>query len=165
MGQSDSMEDEDEGEPRLVRDPWLAPLARPARPVALIEPDASLIQPCVLQVAKVEGEPLTWPRGARSDIRGSGREASSFWLSGVGRVEPSGAAPLRYRGTIRRACHGGRVSTARAATPAMTMRYARHAPEAYFVEDAARIAASLSGAADREAKVIRQAAVQRADSA
>jgi hypothetical protein len=47
----------------------------------------------------------------------------------------------------------------------MTMRYARHAPEAYFVEDAARIASSLSGATDREADAIRQAVVQRADSA
>jgi integrase len=51
------------------------------------------------------------------------------------------------------------------ATPAMTMRYARHAPEAYFSEDAARIASSLSGAADREADAVRQAVVQRADSA
>lgn len=31
------------------------------------------------------------------------------------------------------------------ATPAMTMRYAAHAPESYFAEDAARVAASLSG--------------------
>ena len=38
------------------------------------------------------------------------------------------------------------------ATPHMTLRYMQHAPEAYFAEDAARIAASLSGAApDREA--------------
>jgi integrase len=51
------------------------------------------------------------------------------------------------------------------ATPAMTMRYARHAPEAYFVEDAARIAASLSGATDREAEAVRRAVIQRADSA
>jgi hypothetical protein len=51
------------------------------------------------------------------------------------------------------------------ATPAMTMRYARHAPEAYFVEDASRIAASLSGAADREAEAVHQAVVQRPDSA
>jgi integrase len=51
------------------------------------------------------------------------------------------------------------------ATPAMTMRYARHAPEAYFVEDAARIAASLSGGNDREAEAVRQAVIQRADSA
>ena len=50
------------------------------------------------------------------------------------------------------------------ATPAMTLRYARHAPEAFFAEDAARIAASLSGTADREAEAIRRAAV-RADSA
>jgi integrase len=51
------------------------------------------------------------------------------------------------------------------ATPAMTMRYAGHAPEAYFSEDAARIAASLSGAVDREAAAVRQAIVQRADTA
>ncbi len=51
------------------------------------------------------------------------------------------------------------------ATPAMTMRYARHAPEAYFVEDAARIAASLSGATDRETEAVRHAVIQRADSA
>ena len=51
------------------------------------------------------------------------------------------------------------------ATPAMTMRYARHAPEAYFSEDAARIAASLSGAVDREADAVRQAVIQRADTA
>ena len=38
------------------------------------------------------------------------------------------------------------------ATPHMTLRYMKHAPEAYFDEDAALIAASLSGAApDREA--------------
>ena len=36
-------------------------------------------------------------------------------------------------------------------TPAMTFRYMNHAPENYFVEDAARVAASLSGTADREA--------------
>lgn len=47
----------------------------------------------------------------------------------------------------------------------MTMRYARHAPEAYFVEDAARIAASLSGGTDREAEAVRQAVVRRVDSA
>jgi hypothetical protein len=47
----------------------------------------------------------------------------------------------------------------------MTMRYARHAPEAYFVEDAAKIAASLSGTTDREADAVRQAVIQRADSA
>jgi integrase len=37
-------------------------------------------------------------------------------------------------------------------TPVMTLRYMRHAPENYFAEDAARVAASLSGAADREAR-------------
>jgi integrase len=31
------------------------------------------------------------------------------------------------------------------ATPTMTMRYARHAPEPYFAEDAAKIGASLGG--------------------
>jgi len=39
------------------------------------------------------------------------------------------------------------------ATPAMVMRYAAHAPEAYLDEDAARIAASLSGHGEREAQV------------
>ncbi len=33
----------------------------------------------------------------------------------------------------------------------MTLRYMKHAPENYFTEEAARVAASLSGAADREA--------------
>lgn len=47
----------------------------------------------------------------------------------------------------------------------MTMRYARHAPEAYFAEDAARLAASLSGASDREAEAVRKAVIHRADSA
>jgi hypothetical protein len=47
----------------------------------------------------------------------------------------------------------------------MTMRYARHAPEAYFAEDAARIAASLSGATDPEAAAVCKAVIQRADSA
>jgi hypothetical protein len=42
----------------------------------------------------------------------------------------------------------------------MTMRYARHAPEAYFAEDAAKIASSLSGATDREAEAVRKAVVQ-----
>jgi integrase len=37
------------------------------------------------------------------------------------------------------------------ATPMMTLRYMRHAPENYFAADAARLAASLSGIADREA--------------
>jgi integrase len=50
-------------------------------------------------------------------------------------------------------------------TPAMTMRYARHSPEAYFAEDAARLSASLSGATDKEAEAVRQAVIQRADSA
>ena len=50
------------------------------------------------------------------------------------------------------------------ATPAMTMRYARHAGEGYFAEDAARIAASLSGTADREVEAVRRAVV-RADTA
>ena len=36
------------------------------------------------------------------------------------------------------------------ATVAMAMRYMKHAPEAYFVEDAARVAGSLTGARDRE---------------
>lgn len=48
------------------------------------------------------------------------------------------------------------------ATPAMTMRYARHAPEAYFAEDAAKSGASLSGAVDREAEAVRRAVIQRA---
>ena len=30
------------------------------------------------------------------------------------------------------------------------MRYMKHAPEAYFAEDAARVAGSLTGARDRE---------------
>ena len=32
------------------------------------------------------------------------------------------------------------------ASPVMTMRYMKHAPESYFAEDAARVAASLQGA-------------------
>ncbi|PYP22209.1 MAG: hypothetical protein DMD55_19680 [Gemmatimonadetes bacterium] len=36
------------------------------------------------------------------------------------------------------------------ATVAMAMRYMKHAPEAYFAEDAARVAGSLTGARDRE---------------
>jgi integrase len=51
------------------------------------------------------------------------------------------------------------------ATPAMTMRYARHAPEAYFAEDAARIGASLSGAVDREADAVRRAVIRPAETA
>jgi hypothetical protein len=46
----------------------------------------------------------------------------------------------------------------------MTMRYARHAGEGYFAEDAARIAASLSGTADLEAEAVRRAVI-RADTA
>jgi integrase len=38
-------------------------------------------------------------------------------------------------------------------TPVMALRYMKHAPENYFAADAARVAASLSGAADREAGV------------
>ncbi len=38
----------------------------------------------------------------------------------------------------------------RHATPAMALRYMKHAPEAYFAEDTARVAASLSGELDRE---------------
>lgn len=33
------------------------------------------------------------------------------------------------------------------ASPVMTMRYMKHAPEAYFSEDAARLAASIQGSA------------------
>jgi len=36
-------------------------------------------------------------------------------------------------------------------TPAMALRYMKHAPENYFAADAARVTASLSGIADREA--------------
>ena len=36
------------------------------------------------------------------------------------------------------------------ATVAMAMRYMKHAPEAYFAEDAARVAGSLTGARNRE---------------
>src|SRR5438046_10141700 len=35
-------------------------------------------------------------------------------------------------------------------TPAMALRYMKHAPEAYFAEDAAKVAASLTGELDRE---------------
>jgi integrase len=51
------------------------------------------------------------------------------------------------------------------ATPAMTMRYARHAPEAYLAEDAARIGASLSGAVDREAEAVRRPVIRPAETA
>ena len=47
----------------------------------------------------------------------------------------------------------------------MTMRYARHAPEAYFAEDAAKIGASLSGAVDREADAVRRAVIRPAETA
>jgi len=33
------------------------------------------------------------------------------------------------------------------ASPIMTMRYVKHAPESYFAEDAARLAASIEGVA------------------
>lgn len=36
------------------------------------------------------------------------------------------------------------------ASPHMTQRYMKHAPESYFAEDAARVAASLTGAHDPE---------------
>jgi integrase len=36
------------------------------------------------------------------------------------------------------------------ASAVMTMRYMKHAPESYFAEDAARVAASLTGERDRE---------------
>lgn len=49
-------------------------------------------------------------------------------------------------------------------TAAMSMRYARHSTEAHFTEDAARLAASLSGVVDREAEAVRRAII-RADSA
>lgn len=45
------------------------------------------------------------------------------------------------------------------ASPHMTLRYMKHAPESYFSEDAARVAASLTGQSDREAAV--QAALAR----
>jgi integrase len=38
------------------------------------------------------------------------------------------------------------------ASPHMTLRYMKHAPESYFAEDAARVSASLSGQLDRESK-------------
>jgi integrase len=37
------------------------------------------------------------------------------------------------------------------ASPHMTLRYMKHAPESYFQEDAAKVAASLSGERNREA--------------
>jgi integrase len=44
------------------------------------------------------------------------------------------------------------------ASPAMTMRYMSHAPESYFAEDAAKLAASLSGERNREAEAQAQLA-------
>lgn len=38
------------------------------------------------------------------------------------------------------------------ASPHMTLRYMKHAPESYFAEDAAKVAASLTGARNREAE-------------
>jgi hypothetical protein len=38
------------------------------------------------------------------------------------------------------------------ASPHMTLRYMKHAPESYFQEDAAKVAASLSGERNREAE-------------
>jgi integrase len=40
-------------------------------------------------------------------------------------------------------------------TPAMTLRYTQHAPEPHAQDDAARIAASMAGVADREANAVR----------
>ena len=37
------------------------------------------------------------------------------------------------------------------ASPHMTLRYMKHAPESYFQEDAAKVAASISGERNREA--------------
>ena len=45
------------------------------------------------------------------------------------------------------------------------MRYERHAPEAYFAEDAAKIGASLSGVVDREAEAVRRAVIRPAETA
>jgi integrase len=41
-------------------------------------------------------------------------------------------------------------------TPAMTLRYAQHAPEPHAQDDAARIAASMAGSADRETVAVRE---------
>lgn len=38
------------------------------------------------------------------------------------------------------------------ASPHMTLRYMKHAPESYFQEDAAKVAASISGERNREAE-------------
>ena len=45
------------------------------------------------------------------------------------------------------------------ASPHMTLRYMKHAPESYFQEDAAKVAASLSGERNREGEA--QAALAR----
>ncbi len=45
------------------------------------------------------------------------------------------------------------------ASPHMTLRYMKHAPESYFAEDAAKVAASISGERNREAEA--QAALAR----
>jgi hypothetical protein len=45
------------------------------------------------------------------------------------------------------------------ASPHMTLRYMKHAPESSFAEDAARVASSLSGERNREAEA--QAALAR----
>ena len=41
-------------------------------------------------------------------------------------------------------------------TPAMTLRYAQHAPEPHAQDDAAKIAASMAGVADREARALQE---------
>ena len=41
-------------------------------------------------------------------------------------------------------------------TPAMTIRYAQHAPEPHGQDDAAAVAASMAGRADREATAVRE---------
>ena len=41
-------------------------------------------------------------------------------------------------------------------TAAMTLRYAQHAPEPHAQDDAAKIAASMAGVADREARAVRE---------
>jgi integrase len=41
-------------------------------------------------------------------------------------------------------------------TPAMTLRYAQHAPEPHAQDDAAKIAASMAGSADGEALAVRE---------
>ena len=45
------------------------------------------------------------------------------------------------------------------ASPHMTLRYMKHAPESYFQEDAAKVAASISGERNRDAEA--QAALTR----